>query len=69
MSDNEGSVFFVGIIVGCIVMIFLMISVILPISDNTWQKDAVKHQAAYYHPETGEFTWKATLSPKSEGEE
>lgn len=27
------------------------------IDDQRWEKDAIKHDAAYYHPQTGKFTW------------
>lgn len=26
--------------------------------EKAMQSEAIKHGAAYYHPETGEFTWK-----------
>lgn len=27
-------------------------------TNEEWEFEAIKHGAAYYHPETGEFTWK-----------
>lgn len=28
------------------------------IAELKWQKQIIEHGAAYYHPETGEFTWR-----------
>jgi hypothetical protein len=44
------AVFAIGLGVGCIGTGTL--------ADSFWMRQAIKHGAAYYHPETGEFTWK-----------
>lgn len=56
MRDDEGPAFFWGFVIG----LFLASVFWWSVFENTTHSDAeiIKHGAAYYHPETGAFTWK-----------
>ncbi len=55
MSDDSGFLFgslagfFFAVICACAVR---------GCETEDWKRESIKHGAAYYHPETGAFTWK-----------
>ena len=40
------------------VIIGLIIHATFSTEDNVWKSDAIQNGCAYYHSQTGEFTWK-----------
>lgn len=56
MRTERCTAFMEGIFLGAILMFFAMAMCV--VAFDVQKSDAIKHGAAYYHPETGEFTWK-----------
>jgi len=66
MSDVSEKVaaILIGIILGALVGASGMAS----FQKFKWERQAIEHKAAYYHPETGAFTWKKSQTlPASPG--
>jgi hypothetical protein len=61
--DVKKTEFFVIIIVSLFVAALVGTWSGVMLQTKTFQKEAIQHKAAYYHPETGVFTWK-TLETK-----
>lgn len=58
--------FMLGFFVGSFVMTLVLCWVL---SDSVHKQQVIEHGAAYYHPETGEFTWRnqaAAAPPETE---
>lgn len=60
MRDNAVSAFLTGIVVG--IILAGLATVIIVSNFGVSKCDAIKHGAAYYHPETGKFTWKKSAA-------
>ena len=55
MRDNDIiNLAIVAFLIGALFSFFIG----LVVSSKGWESLAIEHKAAYYHPETGEFTWK-----------
>ena len=50
--DNEHISFFVGVVIGAVISIFIMMSITIP------KQHVVAHGCAYYDKESYDFTWK-----------
>lgn len=64
MSDVSEKVaaILIGIILGALVGASGMAS----FQEFKWERQAIEHKAAYYHGETGAFTWKKSERPTQE---
>lgn len=64
MNNHFGVGILLGFLVGGIMM--LIIVAIPAIDDNiNIKKHAVENCGAYYHPQTGKFTWKSCTKTRS----
>jgi hypothetical protein len=57
MNKDKVIMFFI-IIIGVSSMLGVMFFANLNINITALRRDAIESKAAYYHPETGKFTWK-----------
>lgn len=55
MNDEFGAGLGCGILIA---ILACLSSIIGCVYTHVPMRDAIEHGAAYYHPETGEFTWK-----------
>jgi len=56
MSDDND--FVIGFWSGFGLMTVIIFFILLHVRDVAWtEKNIVKHTDAYFHPDTGEFTW------------
>lgn len=60
MDDMVVPACFLILIVACVTCA-IAIPTTAGVEANRWQKEAIQHGAAYYHPDTGKFTWKDGL--------
>lgn len=57
--------FWEGFLSGALAIGFIMFLVLVATAtscEDGWRRDAIKHNAAIYHPQTGEFTWNDELT-------
>lgn len=50
--------FIAGFCVGLMLTAFLFVVILGARAPSAYQDEAIQHECAYYHPTTGEFTWK-----------
>ena len=57
-----------GLIIGAIIgfTLFIIIAVTTCNTPRQWRAEAIEHNAAHYHPQTGEFTWNEPSGADSE---
>lgn len=54
--NNQENALIISIMVG---LALLGVIFGVTVGENAVRRDAIKHGAAYYHPQTGAFTWNA----------
>lgn len=59
MSDTDGCA---AIIIFAMCAFFLGYLAGYGKCSSSWEKEAVRREYAYYHPQTSEFTWKETTN-------